>query len=103
MASAAALLLLLLLQYLRCTLPAQASAPSAAHTVDHRPAHTALRGRYVTVEIAPVECVVTNYGAVGDGKTDDTRAIQAAFDHCGLSGGGAVVLPKGVCFFPILR
>lgn len=54
-----------------------------------------LRGRYVAVEIAPVECVVTNYGAVGDGKKDDTSVIQAAFDHCGLSGGGTVVLPAG--------
>jgi polygalacturonase len=37
---------------------------------------------------------VTKYGAVGDGKTSDTRSIQAAIDAC--SAGGVVRIPAGV-------
>lgn len=38
---------------------------------------------------------VDQYGAVGDGVTDDTAFIQAAFDACGMNGGGVVFFPKG--------
>lgn len=37
---------------------------------------------------------VTEYGARGDGVSDDSSAIQAAVDACG-SGGGTVVFPSG--------
>lgn len=35
------------------------------------------------------------YGAKADCVTDDTGAIQAAFDACNKAGGGTVYLPKG--------
>ena len=38
---------------------------------------------------------VTTYGAVGDGKTDDTKTLQAALTAAASTGGGTVVVPKG--------
>jgi polygalacturonase len=44
----------------------------------------------------PAARVITDYNAVGDGKTVNTKAIQDAIDQCAASGGGVIVVPKGV-------
>jgi exo-poly-alpha-galacturonosidase len=38
---------------------------------------------------------ITQYGAKGDGRTLNTKAIQAAIDACAAQGGGVVVVPRG--------
>ena len=43
------------------------------------------------------------YGAVGDGRTLNTRAIQALIDTCAAGHGGTVVLPSGVYLTGTLR
>jgi polygalacturonase len=39
--------------------------------------------------------VISDYGAVNDGKTINTLAIQSAIDKCSTEGGGVLVVPKG--------
>ncbi|MVN90974.1 glycoside hydrolase family 28 protein [Mucilaginibacter aquatilis] len=41
------------------------------------------------------EYAVTNFGAVADGKTLNTRSIQQAIDKCSASGGGVVRVKAG--------
>ncbi len=42
---------------------------------------------------------VRRFGAVGDGKTDDTAAFQKALDAANKAGGGIVYAPRGNYFF----
>ncbi|MCI7801239.1 glycosyl hydrolase family 28-related protein, partial [Eubacterium sp.] len=42
---------------------------------------------------------VLQYGAKGDGVTNDAFAIQHAIDDCAKNGGGRVVLPSGKVYY----
>lgn len=51
------------------------------------------------VKICPAkdkEFVITEFGAVGDGKFMNTDAINSAVSKCGAEGGGKVIVPKGI-------
>lgn len=39
---------------------------------------------------------IAEFGAIGDGKTLNTKAIQTVIDDCAKNGGGTVIIPKGV-------
>ena len=46
-----------------------------------------------------LNCNIKDYGAVGDGKTLCTTAIQAAIDDCAAHGGGQVIAEGGTYLF----
>lgn len=39
---------------------------------------------------------ITHFGAIGDGRTPNTKAIQDTIDNIAASGGGTLVVPEGV-------
>jgi exo-poly-alpha-galacturonosidase len=48
------------------------------------------------VSAGPVQqCVITDFGAIGDGKTVNTKAIQSVIDRLAKGGGGVVIVPAG--------
>ncbi len=51
------------------------------------------------IAASPDSYSVTDFGARGDGKTDDTAAFQKALDTAGKAGGGVVYAPRGNYFF----
>jgi polygalacturonase len=73
------------------------AATLAACRVEQTAATTGTATTSVTTTPAHV-FNIKDFGAVGDGKTDDARAIQQALDACTAAGGGRVVVPAGSTF-----
>ncbi len=55
----------------------------------------ACMSRSSTSSSSPKRFVITDYGAVGDGKTLNTQRVQSLIDTVSRQGGGVVVVPAG--------
>lgn len=62
--------------------------------VSYLPAHTGGTSRTMTNKLSEIRSV-KDFGAVGDGTTDDLLAIQAALDSFGMDEGGTLYFPEG--------
>lgn len=49
-----------------------------------------------TPNFPDVSYSITDFGAVGDGQTLNTQAINKAIEVCSANGGGIVIVPKGI-------
>lgn len=65
-----------------------------SNTVEYLPAGTGAVATTVQTKLRE-SMSVKDFGAVGDGTTDDTSAIQTAIDAVFASGGGTVYFPAG--------
>lgn len=51
-------------------------------------------GLYLQIDAGDLVCNVFDYGAVGNGKADDTLSLQSAINSCSTSSGGTVLFPS---------
>lgn len=72
-----------------------AGSVQSASTLSFAQAGTGAVTRTVESKLRDVVSV-KDFGAVGDGVTDDTAAIQAAITAVGAAGGGVVYFPRGI-------
>jgi polygalacturonase len=69
-----------------------AAASHVGHGADTGGWRELIDSGVVRVRVPVRSCDPRAHGAVADGQTDDTRAIQASLDECGREGGGTVTL-----------
>jgi DNA sulfur modification protein DndE len=71
---------------------AEAQTKDLAYYIEHAPFKMAM----ITTPVFPQKTFsISDYGAVGDGKTMNTEAIAKAINACTEAGGGTVLIPTG--------
>lgn len=86
---------------LAAAIAAVSVVPSAAFAADETPAAVpeanwkVYEQKYDSTSYVVAGCTVLDFGAKGDGVTDDTEAFQAAIDYMKSVGGGGVFVPEG--------
>jgi polygalacturonase len=68
---------------------------ASAQTAEAMHGHAAAPNAAEPVAGPKVSLSVRDLGAAGDGKTNDTLAIQQTIDRCSVLGGGDVIVPAG--------
>ncbi|MFV0565989.1 MAG: glycoside hydrolase family 28 protein [Flavobacteriaceae bacterium] len=69
--------------------------PEASLQIDPFEYIEAIRNLIKPPTFNETEYLITDFGAVGDGKTLNTEAFKKAIEACNLAGGGKVIVPEG--------
>lgn len=51
--------------------------------------------QFKTLKFPELKCNISDFGAIGNGQTKNTEAIEKAIENCSKNGGGTVLIPKG--------
>ncbi|HEY1212234.1 MAG TPA: glycosyl hydrolase family 28-related protein, partial [Bryobacteraceae bacterium] len=78
-----------------CILPTYGLAGFPVHAGASPSGLTAILDRIKAPSFPSRDWDITKFGAMPDGKTKSTNAIQKAIDACSAGGGGRVLIPKG--------
>jgi polygalacturonase len=75
------------------------SSPATEDSLARITANLPFSMRKIELAVIPQRSVnVTDFGAVGDGAALNTTAFEKAIEACAKSGGGRVVVPRGIWF-----
>jgi polygalacturonase len=81
--------------FLKQSLQAVAAAPILNSLAIAEPPQRSSRPRGEAAKKTTLTLNIRDHGAVGDGTTKDTAAIQQTIDRCAVLGGGEILIPAG--------
>ena len=92
----ATFILLMLLLLMSCSCSDLATKNSATDNLKGWDLLPEILSRIVPPTFPTKDFVITEYGAIGDGKTDCTDAFKQAIENCHAAGVGRVIVPEGI-------